>query len=413
MSTERGDHLLSERALLASGNRILANCAAFFRGLRRMGIPVSAEQEALALEALACLPPGDETAIREGWRAILAHNPTERQWFDIAWRQFVLMLIGVREPLVATQTLLASVARLRASWRNPPQVIWLGAGRDDSEPSQSEAQVPLVVRGGRSAEEALRDRDAARLTPEELRQLERVDLAPLWRSSRRERTGRKGRHWDPSATLRSAARYGECLELKRRRRMVRRRRSVWVCDISGSMEPYSRMVLRFVHAVARAGNPVELFVCSTRLTRLTPALALRDADRALAEMIGGAPDWSGGTRLAAGLRRLRLEWGRRLLPGSVLILVTDGLEAEDPEALGVEVRRLRGLASRTIWLNPARSDPDYEPTARGGVRLAGAVDHHWPGYSWRNFEEAWDRLGDLEKPSAAGGKRDAGSRRYL
>ncbi|MDI3257054.1 MAG: VWA domain-containing protein [Kyrpidia sp.] len=395
-----------------AGERIVANCLAFFRGLRRMGVPVGTDQLVLALEALDILPLDDPAAVRDGWRAILAHNPTEREWFDLAWRQFELMLVGVREPRVASQTLMASVARLRASWRRTPQVVWLGGGEEDRNESNP-VGVPLVVRGGRSPEETLRDRDAARLTAEELRQLERADLPPIRRLSRRRRTGRKGREWDPSATLRTAARYGDCWELKRRHPVMRKRRTVWICDVSGSMDPYSRMVLRFVYAAARRGNPVEMFVCSTRLTRVTAALALRDAERALAEIVGAAPDWSGGTRLASGLRRLRLEWGRRVLPGSDLILVTDGLEAEDPEALADEVRKLRGLAARTVWLNPAQSDPDYQPTARGGAALQREVDEHWPGYSWGCLETAWRRLGDMENPGRAGGRNDAGARGYF
>ncbi|MBX6394358.1 MAG: VWA domain-containing protein, partial [Alicyclobacillaceae bacterium] len=252
--------------------------------------------------------------------------------------------------------------------------------------------VSLVVRGGQSAAEMLRHQDAARLTPEEIRQLESSALSPLWRGSRRRRPARKGKEWDASGTLRRTVQRGECWELARRRRVTRRRRTVWICDVSGSMDPYSRMVLRFVYALARRGIPVEVFVCSTRLTRVTPALKNRDPERALSEMWSAAPDWSGGTRLARALRTLRLEWGWRVLRGAGLILVTDGLEAEDPGSLGEEMQKLRRLAAWTVWLNPALSDPEYRPVAKGSAALQEVVDAHWPGYSWECLESAWKQL---------------------
>ncbi|MBX6395262.1 MAG: hypothetical protein IRY98_05995, partial [Alicyclobacillaceae bacterium] len=114
--------------------RVVSNCLAFFRGLRRMGLRIGTSEVLLALEAMEHLPLDDESALRDGLRAVLAHNRAEGELFDLAWRQFGFLLIGIREPLVATQTLLASVARLRASWKHTPQVIWLGAGdRKDGE----------------------------------------------------------------------------------------------------------------------------------------------------------------------------------------------------------------------------------------------------------------------------------------
>lgn len=385
------------------GARIVSNCLAFFRGLRRMGLRIGTPEILLALEAMAHLPLEDESALRDGWRAVLAHNRSEAELFDLAWRQFGFLLIGIREPLVATQTLLASVARLRASWRHTPQVVWLGAG--DREPGEERNEVPLVVRGGQSAAEMLRHQDAVRLTPEEIRQLESAVLSPLWRRSRRRKPARKGKEWDGSATLRRAVQRGECWELARRRRVARKRRTVWICDVSGSMDPYSRMVLRFVYALARRGIPVEVFVCSTRLTRVTPALANRDADRALSDMVSAAPDWSGGTRLARALQTLRLEWGRRIVRGAGLILVTDGLEAEDPGSLGEEIQKLRKLAAWTVWLNPALSDPEYRPVAKGSAVLHEAVDAHWPGYSWGCLESAWRQLEQKENVGRVGGRR--------
>lgn len=370
--------------------RLTSNLLAFMRGLRRMGFRVGGTDIALALEALTFLPLEDEEAVRDGLRAVLARDPLQMRLFDLAWRQYGYLLVGVRDPRLASQTLLASTARLRARWKEKPQVVWLGGEREDGSVREGR----LTVRGGRSAAEIFKGGEWAPLTPDEREEMERLSLGPLWRPGRRRKAGRKGEEWDPSATWRRALRQGESWELMRRRKVRRKERTVWILDVSGSMEPYSRMVLRFLHTLLRKGIPLEAFVISTRVTRITPALQGRDADHALAEAVRAAPDWSGGTRLARGLKSLEAA-GRRFLKGAGIMLVTDGLEGEDPTGLEEGVKRLRRWARWLVWLNPAASYPGYRPLARGASILQEVAHAAWPGRTWEDLEEAWRRLRSL------------------
>ncbi|MDI3269121.1 MAG: VWA domain-containing protein [Bacillota bacterium] len=368
---------------------LVSNLLAFFRGLRRMGFQVGRSEFFTALEALRVLPLEEEGPVREGLRAVVARSPFQVRLFNVAWRQYGYLLVGIRAPGLASQTLLASTARLRARWKGMPRVVWMGGGKGEAGPGEEGL---LTIRGGQSPSESLKGGGWSPLTRQEREEMEAMALQPLWRRSRRRKTHPKGDEWDPSATLRRSLQKGEAWELARKGRIQRKERTVWICDVSGSMEPYSRMVLRFLHTLHRRKIPLEAFVVSTRLTRITPALKEGDADRALGEAVGAAPDWSGGTRLARGLKALRLEWGHRVLRGAGVVLVTDGLEGEDPSGLREEAARLRRWARWVVWLNPASAGPGYRPLARGPASLQKAVDGVWPAHNWEALVSAWEKM---------------------
>ena len=161
------------------------------------------------------------------------------------------------------------------------------------------------------------------------------------------------------------------------RRRTRPRPIALVCDISGSMERYSRFLLRFAHALARSGGgaPVEVFVFGTRLTRITRELRLRDPDAALARVAAKVVDWSGGTRIAASLHELNRRWVRRTIrSGAVVMIVSDGWERDEPARLGREMATLRRSCHRLVWLDPLAGRPGFEPATQGLVAALPYVD---------------------------------------
>jgi uncharacterized protein with von Willebrand factor type A (vWA) domain len=162
---------------------------------------------------------------------------------------------------------------------------------------------------------------------------------------------------------------------------------VLVCDVSGSMEPYARMLLQYLQAWVAARRRVEAFVFGTRLTRVTRELRGRDPDAAVARAAAAVLDWSGGTRIGASLAELNHEHGRRIGRGSVTILLSDGWDRGDPEQLAEEMARLARCSHSVIWLNPLKAHPGYEPLTRGMQAALPHVDHFIAGNSIASLEE--------------------------
>ena len=171
--------------------------------------------------------------------------------------------------------------------------------------------------------------------------------------------------------------------------MRRPRRLVFVLDVSGSMEPYARGLLRFAHAAvtARKAGRVEVFTIGTRLTRITRELSSRDPDAALAGSADAVADWSGGTRLGSGIQELNDFWGvRGLARGAVVVICSDGWDRGSPELLGSEMARLARVAHRVVWVNPLKASPGYAPLARGMAAALPYVDQFVEGHAVSSLE---------------------------
>lgn len=185
---------------------------------------------------------------------------------------------------------------------------------------------------------------------------------------------------------------GETLSHRWRRRVTTPRRIVLLVDVSGSMESYSRALVRFAHAAVRAGARVEVFTLGTRLTRLTRELTTTDPDVALARAAVAVPDWSGGTRLGESLRAFNDQWGTRgTARGAEVVVLSDGWDRGEPEVLATEMARLSRVAHRIVWVNPLRATPGYEPLARGMAAALPFVDDFVDGHSF----DALDRLAEV------------------
>ena len=197
----------------------------------------------------------------------------------------------------------------------------------------------------------------------------RLDLATPVRRTRRRQRGRHGEHMDMRRTLRNSLKTGgDPIKLARRRRRVQKRRLVLLCDISGSMEPYARAYLQFLHCARASGPDHEAFVFATRLTRLTKQLAGRNPNRAIRRATESVEDWSSGTRIGDALKSFNDRYGRRgMARGSVIVILSDGWERGDPEMVAREMERLARLAYRIVWVNPRVSAPGFQPKAGGLV----------------------------------------------
>lgn len=203
------------------------------------------------------------------------------------------------------------------------------------------------------------------------------------RRTRRLRTSRRGRSLDLRQTFRRSLRTGgEPVTLARRARRWKPRPLVILCDISGSMSVYSRLLLHFIHTVANGLQNVETFVFGTRLTRITRQLERRDVDAALADVARLVQDWSGGTRIGDSLRAFNYRWARRVLGrGAVVLVISDGWDRGDVKILGQEMARLRRNCHRLIWLNPLLGQDDYRPITAGMRTALPYVDDFLPAHN--------------------------------
>lgn len=340
------------------------------RLLRAEGIAVDAERARLLLRALAEVDLSRREDVRAASRAALVRQPSEIPVFDEAFDRFWALLRGAAPPVLPRR----APSRREAQHAGVPLEPFRGA-----TPPRTERVVRVLA----SPLEVLRQMDVAAMTPEERAGAARFVASLRWspglRPSRRFRRGR-GDRYDVRETMRRSLRtFGEPLRLLRRSPRPKRRPLVLLCDISGSMEPYARLLLHMSHALARSWGRVEAFTFGTRLTRITRQLRDRRADAALARVSRAIFDWSGGTRIGETLGEFNRRWSRRVLGrGAVVLFCSDGWERGDPARLSAEAARLRRASYRLIWLDPLSATRGYAPEASGPRALSEHVDDHLP-----------------------------------
>ncbi|CAN5871155.1 VWA domain-containing protein [soil metagenome] len=371
------------------GVAFTANVARFARLLRRAGLDVEPGQTATFLGALTLLGFDRRGDVRAAGRAIFVRRredgPLYDAAFDLFWRRYGSSGdLGGRLPRITQR-------ERGASGEMPPE------GPD----AGSDERVTAVRSDSAVAREVLRTADFASLTADETRDAQRVlerllPMLPL-RRSWRSRVGRAGHRPAARSMLRHAlATGGEALHWRWLRRTTRPRPIVLVCDISGSMERYSRFMLRFAHALQQSGAPVEVFVFGTRLTRITRQLRVRSPDAALRRVADKVVDWSGGTRIGESLRELNRRWVRRTVrSGAVVLLMSDGWERGDPTVLAREMATLRRSCHRLIWIDPLAAREGFEPATAGLRAALPHVDEFVPAASVASLAALAERLGDL------------------
>lgn len=250
-----------------------------------------------------------------------------------------------------------------------------------------------------SSIETLRSKDFAAYSPEELHLaqelMSRLRLVGTPRSSFRMVPGSRRGRPDLRRTVRSSLRTaGEPITRHHLENDRRLRRLVLLLDISGSMEPYARALLRFVQAAVAGRQKVEAFAIGTRLTRVTRELGARDPDKALRLASHRVQDWSGGTRLGDCLREFNDQWGvRGMARGAIVVVLSDGWDRGDPDVLAEQMRRLQRVSHRTIWVNPLKVTPGYAPLARGMAAAMPFIDRFVEGHSLDAMEQLAREIG--------------------
>ena len=356
---------------------------AFGRVLRGAGLAVPVSSVVSFAEALAAVGLDRRDDVYWAARSTLVQRPEDRALFDRAFVVFWEHACGgpVEE-------------------EDEPETITIAVDSDDegdddgddpgSAPPGEDPSYELRF----SVTEILRHRDFATYDDTELaeahRLMTRMRLTGSPRRSLRmaPTSGRTPRP-DLRRTVRAALRTeGEPIRRHFRTPATRHRRLVLLLDVSGSMEPYARALLRFVQAAVAGRRRVEAFALGTRLTRLTRELGSRDPDEALRKAAERVVDWSGGTRLGDGLRHFNEQWGvRGMARGAVVVILSDGWDRGDPTELAEAMQRLSRVAHRIVWVNPLKVTPGYAPLARGMAAALPYVDRFVEGHSLAAMEQ--------------------------
>jgi uncharacterized protein len=372
---------------------LLRNLVHFGRLLRSAGLDVHTGRLLDAVRGIEQVGLGSRDDLRHTLRTILVHRREDFDRFDTAfelfWREHrsggsgSLHSIGERPREISVRTARRAIEA----------AVPAGGSGESAEPLTGSVRTW-------SPDDVRRSRDFAGLTPSEIEDARVAVLELDWRvalrRSRRWSTGR-GRTVDLRRIVRRNIRYGgEIFDLPRRRRKEKMRPLVLICDISGSMETYSRMLLYFAYALASSGVRLEAFLFATRLTRITRHLRGTRSEDVMRAVDRAVPDWSGGTRIGDAIRTFNREWGRRVLGhGPVVVLISDGWDRGDPDVLRAEIARLQRSCHRLIWLNPLLGSPEYEPLTRGMQAALAHVDDFLPAHNLESLEALAAHLGSL------------------
>jgi hypothetical protein len=286
----------------------------------------------------------------------------------------------------------------------PPQVDIppTASGGNDRANSALPDPVERIEAMSYSDREVSRTKDFAEFTDAELDEARRALALLSWdvgqRRTRRWMRARRGHRVDLRSVVRHNARCGgELIDLPMRARKIKRRPLVVICDVSGSMERYARMLLHFVHGLSTRAWRVESFVFSTRLTRITRALQRPGVHTRVQRVPWAVPDWGGGTRIGDALRTFNTEWRRRVMAhGPVVLLISDGWDRGEPDVVRREMARLQRSSHRLIWLNPLLGSPEYRPLTRGMQAALPFVDDFLPVHNLESLEALAAHLNALD-----------------
>jgi uncharacterized protein len=375
-------------------SRLLDNLLIFGRVLRRVGIDVHPGRMLDVVEALEHVNLASREEVYHACRSLLVHRREQiavfDRVFDAFWRAQSAAVSRDGAPREKVSSSLVEIEELLAP----------GEKEGAEESSDDEGETETVGLKAWSDVERLADKDFAAFTADELASARAVLSRLVWNPGER-RTRRWIRGRGPRIDLRRAMAKslrtgGDVVTLGRRVRRVRPRPLVLLCDISGSMERYSRLLLHFAHAITWRHRQVEAFLFSTHLTRITRQLHLPRPDDAVAAVSRAVHDWSAGTRIGAAVKEFHQRWSRRVLNnGAVVLLVSDGWDRGDPRELADQIARLQRRCYRLIWLNPLIGTTDYAPLTRGLQAALPFVDDFLPARTLTNLVDLANHLNAL------------------
>lgn len=384
----------------AAAGHIDDNIMFFVRVLRGAGLPVGPDRVLDALQAVQAVGVESREDFYWALRAILIDHHDQIETFDQAFDVFW------KDPQILDHVMDLPLPEAKPEFRKrkPPPAAQrvMDALRQNKTPppQQPSEREDVTARLSPSATENLQYKDFEAMTGAELARVRRalaqmrLPLKPI--PTRRQRPATRGDRVDMRATLRANLRRGGNMTLQRQRARTRRPKLVVLCDISGSMATYSRLLLHFVHGLSADNQRVQTFLFGTRLTNITRYLVDRDVDVALERVGHTVQDWAGGTRIGECLHDFNQHWSRRVLgTGVVVLLISDGLDRDAGAGLSAEMERLKKSCRRVIWLNPLLRFADFEAKPAGIRAMLPWVDDFLTVHNLNSIEQLAQKLAQM------------------
>ncbi len=384
----------------------LANLLHFGRLLRGLEIPIGSQQIYDLAEGVRYINLTSRDDFYYAARAFLLHNIDKLDQFNLAFDLFWSKHIKVLVDLSSGQTNLHQEVLTKSledqRTKSPEKVTATSKflAKDDFD---TELSPEYNLRPVYSPNEVFYHKDFADLSEEELKEAKFIIRNLAWqlekkRTRRSIRAIKKTSYFDIRRSLRKNLSSGEeIIKLEWQRRKHKARPLVMICDISGSMERYSQLFLYFLYALVQDARQIETFVFGTRLTRLTSVLKKKKIESVLGELSKSIMDWSGGTRIGESIKEFNFRWSRRVLGrGSIVVIISDGWDRGNLALLEKEIRRLRRMSTRLIWLNPLAGSPEYEPLVGGIKTVTPYVDDFYPLNNLDSLESLAADLGSFD-----------------
>ncbi len=374
---------MTATAATNEGGRLVANIMYFARVLRNAGMPIGPGKVMDALRAVIAVGVANREDFYWTLHAVFVNRHDRHDLFDqafqIFWRgrQISERVRSVRQPAVGGD---GENGTAEAIARRIAEALKIAGAAAETKEVSPDEEIQLDAAMTWSRTEVLRNKDFEKMTAHEIeaarKEIAKMRLAIADVPTRRYRANPAGARADMRATLRAALRFGGDF-IPLRKRSIRRRPPplVAICDISGSMERYSRMLIHFLHAITGVRERVDTFLFGTRLTNVTRWLRYKDIDVAFAKLGAAVDDWSGGTRIGRCVGEFNRNWSRRVLgQGAIVLLITDGLDRDAGAGLNKEMERLHKSCRRLIWLNPLLRYDQFEPKSVGIRAIMPHVD---------------------------------------
>lgn len=381
--------------------KLADNIMHFARALRVAGLPIGPGKVIDALRAVETAGITRRDDFYWALHSVFVNRRDQREMFDqafhIFWRNPEILdkLMSLMLPVMGG----GGEAEFEKQSQRLRDALFPGRGNDEDEREVDKREMILDSSGSTSSREVLQTMDFESMSAEELAEARRVvanmRLPIMAVPTRRFVSNDRGSRVDMRKTLRAGLRSGgDIIPLKRRKRARRHPPLVILCDISGSMSRYSRMLLHFVHAITNDRDRVHTFLFGTRLSNVTRHLRQKDVDIAIDQVTESVEDWSGGTRIGVTLKEFNAVWSRRVLgQGAVVLFISDGLDRDAGDGLEAEMERLHKSCRRLIWLNPLLRFEGFEPKSKGIRAILPHVDEFRPVHNLNSLRAVAEALG--------------------
>ena len=371
-----------------------SNVVGFCRHLRNQGLVSGIGEQMDALRALESIPLREQEPFRMALRTSLAKSTQEQEIFDEHFRKFWYVWESSGEFYRQPPGEEEERSKIHVIDERPKPTFlsiheWMNQDSESEEVRDSAGYSPFEVDT---------ERDFSQFGSEELNEvialINEIGKRLATRFSRRMRHSKRHGPMDLRRTMRlSLRRGGELIDLMHHRRRRQRLKLVLLCDVSKSMDLYSRFLIQFIYAFQTVYRRIETFVFSTSLHRITDQLKQQSMDEAVARISESVPDWSGGTKIGASLKQFVEEYSLKVVdPATVVLVISDGWDTGEVEMLSESMSHLKRSARSLIWLNPLKGSPDYEPTTRG---MQAALPHLDLFASAHNLNSLRDLMGEL------------------